>query len=206
MRDFPILLDGTVPLCREEITRSGSLGNALTEELAVVWDRGAGAARIAPGTGTTPACARGAMSTTRTTSDRLGPVQARPAPYTVVGGPRWDRIRKYPFDVTFLVLARGDRLFRAELLRDLGSRGIGEVIWVRGGPCLADIEILAREFPDVRFLLVERTAATVSGSTSASPNRERPSSCASGATRACRHSDARSWAAWKAFRRPACSR
>ena len=41
MRDFPILLDGTVPLCREEITRERVLGNALTEELAVVWDRGA---------------------------------------------------------------------------------------------------------------------------------------------------------------------
>lgn len=41
MRDLPILLDGTVPLCREELKAERSLGNALAEELAVIWERGA---------------------------------------------------------------------------------------------------------------------------------------------------------------------
>ena len=41
MRDFPILLDGTVPLCREELRRGRVLGNAQSEDLAAIWDRGA---------------------------------------------------------------------------------------------------------------------------------------------------------------------
>jgi hypothetical protein len=75
-------------------------------------------------------------------------------PYTVVGGARWDRIRKYPFDLTILVLSRGDRLFRAELLRELDSRDSGEVVWVEGPVHSPDVEALSREFPRVRFLRV----------------------------------------------------
>jgi hypothetical protein len=37
---MPVLLDGTVPLCREETRAGRVLGNALTEDLAAVWDRG----------------------------------------------------------------------------------------------------------------------------------------------------------------------
>jgi spiro-SPASM protein len=43
MRDMPVLLDGTVPLCREQIAgqdRAVTLGNAFTEPLDVVWERG----------------------------------------------------------------------------------------------------------------------------------------------------------------------
>jgi len=76
-------------------------------------------------------------------------------PYTVIGGPRWDRVRRYPFALTLLVISRGDRLFRFELLRDLESRGIGEVLWVEGHEPSADVESLARDFPDVRFLLMK---------------------------------------------------
>ena len=36
-----MLLDVTVPVCREETGRVRLLGNALTEDLAVVWERGA---------------------------------------------------------------------------------------------------------------------------------------------------------------------
>ncbi len=68
------------------------------------------------------------MSTTRTTSDG----SRAPIPYTVVGGPRWDRVRRYPFPLTLLVLGRGDRLFKGELLKDLQARGIGEMLWVEG--------------------------------------------------------------------------
>jgi len=39
-RDMAILLDGTVPLCREDLKREHVLGNAFTEKLATIWERG----------------------------------------------------------------------------------------------------------------------------------------------------------------------
>jgi spiro-SPASM protein len=39
-RDFPVLLDGTVPLCREEVGRKRVLGNALKDDLAAIWKAG----------------------------------------------------------------------------------------------------------------------------------------------------------------------
>lgn len=38
-RDMVILLDGTVPLCREDVHAATPLGNALQEDLALIWDR-----------------------------------------------------------------------------------------------------------------------------------------------------------------------
>jgi spiro-SPASM protein len=38
-RDMAILLDGTVPLCREDVRVDTRLGNALQEDLAVIWAR-----------------------------------------------------------------------------------------------------------------------------------------------------------------------
>jgi len=44
MRDMPILIDGTVPLCRQQICQQKAdaitLGNAFTETLETIWDRG----------------------------------------------------------------------------------------------------------------------------------------------------------------------
>ncbi len=54
-----------------------------------------------------------------------------------------------------LVLGRGDRLFKGELLKDLEGRGIGEVLWVEGDQLATDVDSLAHDFPDVRFLLVK---------------------------------------------------
>ncbi len=39
-RDLVVLLDGTVPMCREDLAREHPLGNLFEEELAVVWGRG----------------------------------------------------------------------------------------------------------------------------------------------------------------------
>lgn len=39
-RDMAILIDGTVPLCREDVRAERPLGNALTEDLAGIWARG----------------------------------------------------------------------------------------------------------------------------------------------------------------------
>jgi len=57
-----------------------------------------------------------------------------------------------------LVLGRGDRLFKGELLKDLQARGIGEILWVEGDQTAADMDSLAHDFPDVRFLLVKAPA------------------------------------------------
>ncbi|MDR3160590.1 MAG: spiro-SPASM protein [Spirochaetaceae bacterium] len=40
MRDMPVLLDGRVPCCREDIAGERILGNALKEDLEVLWARG----------------------------------------------------------------------------------------------------------------------------------------------------------------------
>lgn len=39
-RDMAVLLDGTVPLCREDVRVEHTLGNAFTEDLAKIWGRG----------------------------------------------------------------------------------------------------------------------------------------------------------------------
>lgn len=89
------------------------------------------------------------MNTTRTISETPARI-----PYTVVGGPRWDRVRRHPFPLTLLVLGRGDRLFKSEMIRDLLERALGEILWIEGSESSTDVEPLAREFPQVRFLLV----------------------------------------------------
>jgi len=40
MRDMPVLIDGTVPLCREQIAGAINLGNVFTEPLEVIWEKG----------------------------------------------------------------------------------------------------------------------------------------------------------------------
>jgi spiro-SPASM protein len=42
MRDMPVLIDGTVPLCREQIATNGglTLGNAFAEPLDNIWEQG----------------------------------------------------------------------------------------------------------------------------------------------------------------------
>ena len=38
-RDMAVLVDGTVPLCREDVRAATPLGNALTEDLSLIWGR-----------------------------------------------------------------------------------------------------------------------------------------------------------------------
>lgn len=98
---------------------------------------------------TIPGCAPAAMSGTPITSKAAG------VPYTVVGGGRRDKIRKYPFKMTVLILTRGGRLFRGELLEQIASLGIGEVVWVEGPEASRDLESLCRDFPEARFLTMQ---------------------------------------------------
>ncbi len=90
------------------------------------------------------------MNGTHTTSKPGG------IPYTVMGGGRRDRIRKYPYRLTILILNRGDRLFREELLRQVDSLGIGEILWVEGPEASEDLESLSRGFPETRFILIRK--------------------------------------------------
>jgi radical SAM protein with 4Fe4S-binding SPASM domain len=39
-RDLPVLLDGTVPLCREDLRREYALGNLLDQPIEDVWHHG----------------------------------------------------------------------------------------------------------------------------------------------------------------------
>ena len=93
------------------------------------------------------------MSTAPSTSSAV------PVSYTVIGGSRWDRVRRYPHELTFLVLSRGDRLFRGALLAELQATGIGEILWIGGPDVSYDLESHAREFPDVRFLVLSGPAS-----------------------------------------------
>ncbi len=40
LRDMSILIDGSVPLCREDLKRTFTLGNVFTESLETIWNRG----------------------------------------------------------------------------------------------------------------------------------------------------------------------
>jgi hypothetical protein len=64
-------------------------------------------------------------------------------------------VRRYPFPLTLLVLGRGDRPFRTALLKDLEERRLGEIVWVEGHEPSADVEALAHDFPDIRFILLK---------------------------------------------------
>jgi spiro-SPASM protein len=41
MRDLVVLIDGTVPSCKEDLSKTRVLGNAFTEPLADIWEKGA---------------------------------------------------------------------------------------------------------------------------------------------------------------------
>lgn len=40
-RDLTVLIDGSVPMCREDIKQQHLLGNLFEEDIAEVWERGA---------------------------------------------------------------------------------------------------------------------------------------------------------------------
>ena len=40
MRDLPVLIDGTVPLCREDLENTRVLGNVFTDSLETIWNNG----------------------------------------------------------------------------------------------------------------------------------------------------------------------
>lgn len=83
----------------------------------------------------------------------------RKVPYTVIGGSKVDRIRKSQAPLALLLLNRGSRFYRHEKLRELQEAGIGEILCVEGPRISYDIEPLSREFPEIRFLLLQEEAS-----------------------------------------------
>lgn len=76
-------------------------------------------------------------------------------PYTVVGGKKKDRIRRYPHPLTILILSRVGRLYKEEFLEELQSFDFAEILCIEGPGQAYDLEARARRFPSVRFLLLK---------------------------------------------------
>jgi len=87
----------------------------------------------------------------------------RKIPYTVIGGSKVDRIRKQQPLLTVLLLNRGSRFYRREKLAQLQGAGIGDIVCVEGPRISHDIEPLSKEFPQIRFLLLQQQATTGEG-------------------------------------------
>jgi len=81
-------------------------------------------------------------------------------PYTVVGGRKIDKKRRKPDDLSLLLINRGNRLFKADILQELEKTGIPEIISVEGPVISHDIENLSGRFPFVKFLLLHQDAST----------------------------------------------
>jgi hypothetical protein len=56
--------------------------------------------------------------------------------------------------MTVMIVNRGDRLFRRELLSQVQSIALGETLWVNGPDHSLELETLSHEFPLARFLLI----------------------------------------------------
>ncbi len=81
-------------------------------------------------------------------------------PYTVVGGTKKDRIRRYSSRLTILILGRGGRFYRGSLLEEILELGIGDILYVEGPNVPYDVEPLFRKYPEVRFLLLRADSST----------------------------------------------
>ena len=90
------------------------------------------------------------MSTIPTTSNKVR------VPYTIVGEKKSDKSLVLSPVLSLLVLNRGGRPFKADYLKELEKAGRFEIISVEGSSPVYDIEVLARKFPSVKFLLFHK--------------------------------------------------
>jgi len=94
--------------------------------------------------------AKNAMNTTHTISNKTI------IPYTVVGGLKQETAPV----LTILLLNRGGRFYREELLKELTILSFAEIICIEGPELSYDIEPLSRKFQGVRFLLLKDSIST----------------------------------------------
>ena len=90
------------------------------------------------------------MNTIPTTSNKVR------VPYTIVGSKRNDKNLVLSPSLSLLVLNRGGRPFKIEYLKELQKLGPVGILSVEGSSPGYDIEILAKRFPGVQFLLFHR--------------------------------------------------
>jgi len=64
-------------------------------------------------------------------------------------------VQRYPASFTVLILNRGGRISRPELLRELLAQDLGDILWMEGPEPSYDTEAVSRDFPQVRFLLLK---------------------------------------------------
>ncbi|WP_319477348.1 hypothetical protein [Marispirochaeta aestuarii] len=90
------------------------------------------------------------MSTTPSTTENKTRV-----PYTVLGGDR-EREGNPDLPLTVLLLNRGTRVYRSEVLQEIERLRPAEIISLEGSRNTYDLEPLARKFPRVRFIRLHR--------------------------------------------------
>lgn len=89
------------------------------------------------------------MSTTRSTSEQVGP-------YTVVTGGRTDRPTEGSSLLSAVVLGREAKFNRPAVIRTLERHGVAEIVAVEPAASAYEVESLTRSLPTVRFLLLQR--------------------------------------------------
>ncbi len=90
------------------------------------------------------------MSTIPTTSNKVR------IPYTIVGNKKNNKNLVLSPSLSLLVLNRGGRPYKAEYLKILQKLGPIEILSVEGSSPGYDIELLAKRFSGIRFLLFHR--------------------------------------------------
>ena len=76
-------------------------------------------------------------------------------PYTIMGGEKSDRIRKYRYPVSVLLINRKGRFYREGIIEEFVNSNSGEIICVKAPGEAYDVESLHGKFPEVKFLLLQ---------------------------------------------------
>jgi hypothetical protein len=79
--------------------------------------------------------------------------------YTVVGGGIMDREQKDGSGLSIVLLNRGAKPFRTELFSELCKLGVREVISIESGPCPYDVDVLAKRYERLRFMIFARDSS-----------------------------------------------
>jgi len=76
-------------------------------------------------------------------------------PYTIMGGERADRIRKYIYPISIVLITRKGRFYREAILGELAKYKNAEILCIIASELSYDIEALHNKFPGVKFLLLK---------------------------------------------------
>ena len=80
--------------------------------------------------------------------------------YTVVGGKKKERFGEDSTKLTVLILGRGGRFYRGNLLKEVLKHPVCEILYLEGPDISYDVEPLFRQYPEVRFLLLRTDTST----------------------------------------------